>query len=74
MAFLIDKVRGENIPIVFHLELSNEKMADTICGETGAEKRMFHSCHNVTKAERDAGANYLSLMWKNTEVLQEALS
>ena len=38
VAFLIDKVKSEHIPVVFHIELSNEKMADTICAETGAKK------------------------------------
>lgn len=73
VAFLIDKVNEEQIPVVFHIELSNEKMADTICAETGAEKQLFHACHNVTQAEMDNGATYLSLMTGNVEALKEAL-
>lgn len=38
MAFLIDKVRAEGIPVVFTIELSNGKLADTICEATGSEK------------------------------------
>lgn len=34
VAFLIDKVNEEHIPVVFHIELSNEDMADTICEAT----------------------------------------
>ncbi|NLW78707.1 MAG: zinc ABC transporter substrate-binding protein [Ruminococcaceae bacterium] len=74
VAFLIDKVKAEGIPVVFHIELSSEKMADTICEDTGAQKRLFHSCHNVSKAELDAGTSYLSLMLQNVEALKEALA
>lgn len=74
VAFLIDKVKAEGIPVVFHIELSNEKMADTICADTGAKKLQMHSCHNLTKAELEAGADYLSLMEQNLNALKEALA
>lgn len=74
VAFLIDKVKDEQIPVVFHIELSNEKMADTICEFTGAEKRLLHSCHNITKAEFESGVTYLDLMTQNVETLREALN
>jgi zinc transport system substrate-binding protein len=73
VAFLIDKVRAENIPVVFHIEVSNERMADTISGETGAKKLLLHSCHNITKREFDAGVGYVDLMRRNVETLREAL-
>ncbi|MDO5114574.1 MAG: metal ABC transporter substrate-binding protein [Synergistaceae bacterium] len=74
VAYLIDKVRAENIPVVFHIEMSNEKTADAICQETGAQKRLLHSCHNLSRAEIDGGASYISLMRKNLEALKEALN
>lgn len=73
VAFLIDKVNDENIPVVFHVELSNEKMADTICEATGANKRLFHICHNITKDEFENGVSYLELMRNNVDALKEAL-
>ena len=73
MAFLIDKVRAEKIPVVFHIELSNEKIADAIAEETGAKKLLLHACHNITKADFEDGATYLSLMELNVESLKEAL-
>lgn len=73
VAFIIDKVEAEDIPVVFHVELSNEDMADIVCDETGAVKRQFNACHNVTRAQFNAGVTYLDLMWENTEVLKEAL-
>ena len=73
IASLIDRVKLENIPFVFYIEMSNERMADTICEATGAQKLLFHTCHNVTKAEFEQGATYLSLMQNNVLALQKAL-
>lgn len=74
VAFLIDKVRAEHNKAVFYIEFSNEKMADIICEETGCEKLLFHSCHNVTADELAAGVGYLELMQGNLASLKEALS
>ncbi|MDR0669923.1 MAG: zinc ABC transporter substrate-binding protein [Treponema sp.] len=73
IAFLINKVRAERIPVVFHIELSNEKIADTICEETGARKLLLHAVHNVSKRDFDQGANYYDLMSRNVENLRSAL-
>ena len=73
VAFLINKVKEENIPVVFHIELSTGKIADTICEATGAAKMQFNACHNVTKADLEAGVSYIDLMWDNVEALKSAL-
>jgi len=73
VAFLINKIKAEKIPVVFHIELSNERMADAISEETGAKKLLFHACHNVSKKDFDAGLGYLDFMRKNVENLYEAL-
>lgn len=74
MTFLIDKVKEENIPVVFYLELSNEKVAGAICEATGAKKLLLHSCHNVTKDDFETGVTYISLMEQNIRNLEEALA
>ena len=74
VAFLIDKINEEKIPAVFHIEFSNERMADTIVESTGAEKLLFHSCHNLTKEEFEGGENYYDLMKRNVQALRKALS
>lgn len=73
VAFLIDKVQTENIPVVFQLELSNGNIAQAISDATGATVRTYQSCHNLTKEDFEAGATYLSLMEENLMVLKEAL-
>ena len=73
ISFLIDKVKEEKIPVVFSIEFSSGKVADTICESTGAEKLTLHSCHNITQKEFDSGISYYSLMLDNINALREAL-
>jgi zinc transport system substrate-binding protein len=73
VAFLIDKVRAEHIPVVFHIELSNERMADVICEASGAKKLLLHAGHNISKKDFEAGLGYLELMKRNVVNLEEAL-
>jgi len=70
IAFLTDKVRSEKIPAVWYIEFSNHLVADSIAEATGTETAMFHTCHNVSKAELEAGATYVSLMRENLERLR----
>lgn len=73
IAFLINKVKEEKIPVVFYIEFSNQSVADTICEGTGAKKLLFHSCHNVSPDDFNSGITYLDLMTRNVENLREAL-
>ena len=71
---MIDFVREDNIPVIFHLEFSNKKTATLIAEDTGAKVMQFSSCHNVTKDEFKNGVSYISLMEQNLKALKEALS
>ena len=74
VASLIDHVKAEKIPVVFYIEMSNQQMANTVAEATGAQPMLFHTCHNVTKAEFESGATYLSLMQNNVLALIAALN
>ncbi len=74
IAYLIDKVKEEKIPVILYPELSNHRIADAIAEATGAKTAMFHSCHTLTKEELERGEDYISLMRQNLEVLKEALN
>ncbi len=74
ISFLIDKVKSDNIPVIFHIELSNNKIADTIASETGTKVLKFNSAHNITQDEFDKGVTYVDLMKDNIKVLKEALN
>jgi zinc transport system substrate-binding protein len=73
VAFLINKVKSEKLPVIYHIELSNEKMADTISEATGAKKLLLHSCHNLTKKDIEKGVSYLDIQKANVVNLKEAL-
>lgn len=74
LAYLIDKINEEHIPVVYHLELSSEAITNVICESTGAKSLQFHSCHNLSREDFEQGATYLSLMWQNVEALKEGLA
>ncbi|MDR1894700.1 MAG: metal ABC transporter substrate-binding protein [Spirochaetales bacterium] len=73
LAFLIDKVKAEEIPVVFHIELSNEGIVNALAEATGAKKRLLHAAHNVSKRDFDSGVTYLEIMRGNVVNLAEAL-
>ena len=74
LKYLIDKVNQEDIPVVYTIELSSQKVANAIAETTGARVLTFHSCQTLTRQEFDGGETYLSLMWKNVDVLKEGLA
>ncbi len=74
IAFLTDKVKMDKIPVVFHIELSNEKICDSICEETGAKSELLNAVHNISKDDFESGVTYMDLMEHNLEVLKEALN
>ena len=71
IAFLTEKVRREQIPVVWYIEFSNHLVADSIAEAAGTETAMFHTCHNVSPQELEDGATYLSLMKGNLETLRK---
>lgn len=74
MIKLTKRIKDNNVPVVFYLEFSSTKIADTLCDETGATKLMLHSCHNVSKQDIENNVSYVDLMKQNLENLKVALN
>ncbi len=72
--FLIDKVKTEKIPEVLYIELSDQKLANTISEATGCQTAELFSCHNITQEQFQDGITYISLMTENLTVLKTALN
>lgn len=72
IAFLIDKVRDEKIPVVYYLENGTEKIADAICREIGTEPLLLNSCHTVSAD--NLKFSYIDLMYMNLENLKKGLN
>lgn len=73
MAFLINMVEKEKVPVILKMELSNENISKAIAESTNTKVKTFYSCHNLTARQLEKGETYLSLMEKNVETLKEAL-
>ena len=73
IAYLIDRVKENQIPAVYYLELSSHRTAEIIGEETGAKPLLLHSCHSVTRRQFDEGVTYLQLMRQNVENLRLGL-
>lgn len=71
IAFLTGKLREEQIPTVWYIEFSNHLVADGIAEAAGTRTAMFHTCHNVSREELEAGATYMSLMEQNLISLEQ---
>ena len=74
LKYLIDKVNEEQIPVVYTIELSSQKVAQAIAETTGARVVTFYSCQQVSREDFDNGVSYLDLMERNIEALKEGLS
>lgn len=74
VSFLADKLKENDVvKTVFHIELSNHKLADTLAEESGLTVSEFHSCHNISADDYAAGETYLSLMERNYLTIKNAL-
>ncbi|MBR1796316.1 zinc ABC transporter substrate-binding protein [Candidatus Saccharibacteria bacterium] len=73
VAFLIDKIKQDDIQVVLKIELTAGNLAKTIAEETGAKVMELNSAHNVSAEDFERGVTYVDIMTENTEVLAEAL-
>ncbi len=74
IAFLINKIKTENIKTVYYIEFSNHSIADNLAAATGAKTALFNTCHNVSREDLQKGATYISLMRENMNTLKESNS
>lgn len=73
ISYLINFIKKENIPVVLHVELSNEKVANTLAEETNTKTMCLNAVHNVSQQDFEKGVTYVSLMRENIKTLKVAL-
>lgn len=74
VAFLTDELNADNtLDAVFCIELSDRKLAETLASENGLPAYEFHTCHNLTADDFEAGESYVSLMERNYRMLNDVL-
>ncbi|MBO5111162.1 MAG: zinc ABC transporter substrate-binding protein [Clostridia bacterium] len=76
LIYLIEQAEKAQIPIILYVETSehSHKTADLIAAEVGAETRMLHSGHTVSREDYETGITYLDLLRQNLTVIREALN
>lgn len=75
---LTNKVKNNNLNVIFVIELSESNIADTIvnnCKKDGhdVKKMVFYTMHNVSKEDYNKGLTIIDFMKINLESLKEAL-
>lgn len=70
---MIKAMRKDNISAVYYEELTEPYIASTIAESAGSDMLLFHSCHNVSRDDLNAGVTYLSLMEQNATNLRKGL-
>lgn len=66
-------VRSLGLRHIFFETLSSPKVAETLAEEVGAQTLVFNPLEGLTEEDRQAGKNYLSVMYENLSNLQTAL-
>ncbi len=74
LKFLIDKVRDEEVRVVYTVDLDSRKIAEAVSECTGADIERLYSLQTVSRADFDAGETYLSLMERNLQALERGLA
>lgn len=74
LAFLIDKVADEGVPVVYTVDLGSGRIAEAVSEATGAAVGTLYSMQTVSRADFDAGETYVSMMERNLDALREGLT
>lgn len=71
---LTDTIEKDKIKTILKLEMSENKVADTLADETNTNVRTFYSAESVSKEDFANNITYVDLMERNNNALKEALS
>ena len=71
---LTDTIEKDKIKTILKLEMSENKVADTLADETNTKVRTFYSAESVSKEDFANNVTYVDLMERDNNALKEALS
>lgn len=71
---LTDTIEKDKIKTILKLEMSENKVADTLADETNTKVRIFYSAESVSKEDFANNVSYVDLMERDNNALKEALS
>ena len=70
---LVEQIRKDNIEYIFYEELSSNKIAETIAGETNAKMLLLSASHNLSKEDFERGVSFISILNSNLDNLKKGL-
>lgn len=73
IAQVMEFMRDQGTPVIYHEELADPKVARAIAEETGARLLQFATAHTVSREQLESGASYLSIMRANLENVKAGL-
>lgn len=73
LARIMKLVRENDVRHLFHEDLINPRVSETLSREAGVTLLRLHAAGNVTKMDFDRGETFLSLMDQNLENLKKGL-
>ena len=73
VAAIIDSMEHTGAKVIYHEELVDPQVAETIADTVNGKTLLLHSCHNVSKDDFEKGVTYLDLMKQNVINLEEGL-
>lgn len=74
VAHLINDIKKDKLSAVFHIELSNKNLAETVAKSTGVEVIELHSAHNISAEDYKKGVTYVDIMKRNAYALEKGLN
>ena len=68
---ITEAMKEEGALVLYVDELCDMRVAGALSAETGAEIRVFHTCHNITSEQMENGVTYIDLMYENLKGIAE---
>ncbi len=73
MTTLLNTIKEKDLKYVYHVEMSNKKIANALAEQTGVKLLELHSAHNVTLEDFENGVTYVDIMERNYTSLKEGM-
>ena len=74
MTTLLNTIKEKDLKYVYHVEMSNKKIANALAEQTGVKLLELHSAHNVTLEDFENGVTYVDIMERNYTSLKEGMN
>ncbi len=71
---IIDYIKKNNIPCIYHEEFVEPKVAKSIAHQTGISSELFSTAHNLSKDQLEDKITYINIMRENLKSIKKGLN